>query len=38
VQVTDVGHGFRGLVSAADLVKLAGDASRDRSRQVSWPG
>jgi threonyl-tRNA synthetase len=38
VQVTDVGLGFRGLVSAADLVKLAGDACRDRSRQVSWPG
>jgi threonyl-tRNA synthetase len=37
VQVTDVGHGFRGLVSAADLVKLAGAAYRERSGQVSWP-
>jgi threonyl-tRNA synthetase len=37
VQVTDVGAGFRGLVGTADLVRLAGDAYRDRAGQVSWP-
>jgi len=38
VQVTDVAAGFRGVLPAADLIRLAGDAYKARLPQVAWPG
>jgi threonyl-tRNA synthetase len=38
VQVTDVAAGFRGVLPAADLIRLAGDAYEARLPQVAWPG
>jgi threonyl-tRNA synthetase len=38
VQVTDVAAGFRGVLPAADLIRLVGDAYEARQPQVAWPG
>lgn len=38
VQVTDVAAGFRGVLPAADLIRLVGDAYEARLPQVAWPG
>jgi threonyl-tRNA synthetase len=38
VQVTDVAAGFRGVLPAADLIRLVGDAYEARLPQVTWPG
>jgi hypothetical protein len=38
VQVTDVAAGFRGVLPAADLIRLAAGAYKARLPQVAWPG
>ncbi|HEX6450565.1 MAG TPA: threonine--tRNA ligase [Trebonia sp.] len=38
VQVTDVAAGFRGVLPAADLIRLARDAYEARLPQVAWAG
>jgi threonyl-tRNA synthetase len=37
-RVTDIGAGFEGTVSEADLIRLAAGAHSARQQRVSWPG